>query len=178
MAEPQIRQMMVADAALYRKLRLKALKEAPRAFGSDFERENSWPSEHFVERVTPSDGRCVFGAFDGARLAGCLAFARDTHAKSKHIANFFGLYVDPSYRGRGIGAALIERAVTKARATPGVTQVELAVAVDNLPALHLYEKAGFAPWGRHPSALIVDGEAVDEYAMLLDVTGALSERPS
>lgn len=170
MADLQIRQLTATDAAAYRKLRLKALKESPRAFGSDWTSASALSMEQFAERVTPQNGLSVNAAFDGVRLIATLTLMRNQAAKSQHIAHLYGMFVDPGYRGRGVARALLERAIAKARAMPGVSQLELEVAVDNLPALHLYEEAGFAPWGRHPRALIVDGEAVDEYAMLLDVS--------
>jgi ribosomal protein S18 acetylase RimI-like enzyme len=51
--------------------------------------------------------------------------------------------VDAGSRGRGIGEALL-REICRAGRVRGVDAVSLSVEPDN-PALHLYEKLGFAP---------------------------------
>lgn len=52
-------------------------------------------------------------------------------------------------RGAGIGRALVESLVERARAA-GCDQIELEVASQNQPALRLYERSGFALVGRRP----------------------------
>ena len=52
-----------------------------------------------------------------------------------------GIGVDPRYRGRGIGALLLDSLIGLA-ASSGVGRLSLSVEGDN-PALRLYERAGF-----------------------------------
>jgi ribosomal-protein-alanine N-acetyltransferase len=56
------------------------------------------------------------------------------------------LAVDPAYRGRGIGTALLERFIGDARAR-GKTRLLLEMR-DGNPAASLYRRAGFEPIGR------------------------------
>ncbi|HEY3416261.1 MAG TPA: GNAT family N-acetyltransferase, partial [Armatimonadota bacterium] len=51
------------------------------------------------------------------------------------------LYVDPAYRGRGIGKALLQRAEAYGR-TLGAPRIELATHAGN-PALAFYRQLGF-----------------------------------
>ena len=53
------------------------------------------------------------------------------------------LFVRDSARGTGIGRALVEAGVERARAR-GCRRIELDVQADNTPALALYERSGFS----------------------------------
>lgn len=59
-------------------------------------------------------------------------------------AYIFLLYVSPTHRRCGIGAALMAEAETWAK-TRGDRQIGLQVFSHNQPALSLYEKLGYAP---------------------------------
>ncbi len=63
-----------------------------------------------------------------------------------HILN---VAVDPSYRGRKVGSALIEHLLERGRAL-SVRAVTLEVRESNLPAIKLYEKYGFHSVGIRP----------------------------
>ena len=56
------------------------------------------------------------------------------------------LGLTPPARGRGLGRAALAHALDLAR--PHVARLELAVDERNHPARHLYEVAGFLPFGR------------------------------
>jgi ribosomal protein S18 acetylase RimI-like enzyme len=77
---------------------------------------------------------------DGGVLRGVLVlfFRRRSRA-----ARIYSLAVDPAWRGRGIGNALLERAAASARER-GCQRLVLEVRVDNEIALGLYRRAGFA----------------------------------
>lgn len=53
------------------------------------------------------------------------------------------LYVEEHARGRGLGAALVELGVERARAR-GAARIELDTNEDNLGAIALYERLGFS----------------------------------
>jgi [ribosomal protein S18]-alanine N-acetyltransferase len=57
------------------------------------------------------------------------------------VARIYSLAVDPSMRGRGLGAQLIEHAVQQL--PPRITTLSLEVRLDNKPARALYERLGF-----------------------------------
>lgn len=64
-------------------------------------------------------------------------------------AEILTLAVDPAHRRRGIAQRLIARA-TDALFVQGVRLIFLEVAAPNVPAIALYQKAGFAEVGRRP----------------------------
>lgn len=57
------------------------------------------------------------------------------------------LYVEPAYRGRGLGTALLERARADAAVVEAGT-VEALVAMDNEPSRRAFAAAGFEPTQR------------------------------
>lgn len=71
------------------------------------------------------------------------------------------LAVVPALWRRGLGRALLSRALGRARAL-GLQRMLLEVAVDNRPARSLYEAAGFRAVGRRPGYYHrADGRQVD-----------------
>ncbi|OPH51159.1 hypothetical protein BC351_35490 [Paenibacillus ferrarius] len=59
------------DARFYQELRLSALRTNPEAFGSTYEREVKFSLEMVVERIKPTEGKFVLGAFeDSGSLVG------------------------------------------------------------------------------------------------------------
>ena len=77
------------------------------------------------------------------------------------------MYVPVEDQGRGIGRALITRAIQRARLADGLEQVGLAVATRNERARSLYASLGFETYGVEPNALIVEGQRIDEELMVL-----------
>ncbi|QJC54155.1 N-acetyltransferase [Paenibacillus albicereus] len=66
------------------------------------------------------------------------------------------IYLSPALRGQGIGGLLLQRAVD---ACPGLGIHSLVGLVfgHNEPSLRLFEKHGFAVWGRLPRVAVLDG---------------------
>lgn len=61
----------------------------------------------------------------------------------------FGISIDQSYWGLGIGRALTEACIENA-GKAGYEQLELNVVADNIRAIDMYKKAGFVEFGRNP----------------------------
>jgi RimJ/RimL family protein N-acetyltransferase len=62
---------------------------------------------------------------------------------------------------------LLDAAIARARAWPGVEQIQLAVMTENAPARRLYLAAGFEVFGLERRALRVGDRYVDEEHMVL-----------
>ena len=61
----------------------------------------------------------------------------------------FGISIDQTYWGLGIGRALTEACIENA-GKAGYEQLELNVVADNIRAIDMYKKAGFVEFGRNP----------------------------
>lgn len=59
------------------------------------------------------------------------------------------VYINPEFHGQGIGKALLELLLERAR-TAGVHTVVASVEAGNLASIRLHEKFGFAEVGRFP----------------------------
>jgi putative acetyltransferase len=105
----------------------------------------------------------VYVVEEDAEIVGRLSIARDPHPASRHVADI-GLMVASSHRRRGIGRALLERAVEWSREA-GVRKLELHVFPWNRPALELYESFGFVREGYRKGHYVRSGEEVDAVLM-------------
>ncbi len=76
-----------------------------------------------------------------------------------------GMAIDEAWRGRGVGSALMERAIEWARAT-GAHKITLHVYPHNAAAIALYEKYGFVREGLFRNQMLrKNGELWDTIPM-------------
>ena len=167
----QLSSSNAGDVADYRAIRLAALRDAPDAFGSTYEAEVGLSTEAFAERLATT---IVLGAYEAegggdARIIGMVGFKQQTMTKLAHKGFVWGFYVAPAARGRGVGAALVERIV--AAATGLVQQLTLSVVQGNDGALALYERCGFETYGVEPRALKSTTGYADEVLMVRFLQG-------
>ena len=165
----EIRQLPVEDAAIYRELRLRALREDPEAFGETYEEALANPLARTEERLRAQaapDGSFTLGAFQDG-LVGAVTLLREVRVKMRHRAVIVGMYVTPEVRGRGVGRALLSAACARAATLNGLAQLHLAVVMPNAPARQLYRSMGFVPYGVEPRALNVGDRYWDEELMML-----------
>jgi RimJ/RimL family protein N-acetyltransferase len=164
-----IRALTHADLAEYRTLRLRALQEHPEAFGSSYEEGLARPDAFYLARISDAEHPLDFllGAFDNGRLIGTLGFSRLDRDKDKHKGTFWGMHVASEHAGKGAGRVLLQAAIERARAQPGLLQIGLAVVSENARAIALYRALGFESYGREPRALHVNGRYLDEELMVL-----------
>lgn len=164
----EIRPLVADDAAGYRALRLRALREEPDAFGSSYGEEAGWPLDEVKARIRGGAGSFVLGAFDPA-LIGLVGFARSTREKTRHKGTLWGLYVAPEARGRGVARALVGELIARAKEEPGLEQITLTVGRANEAARALYASLWFTSFGVEHRALLVDGRYLDLEYMALRV---------
>jgi ribosomal protein S18 acetylase RimI-like enzyme len=167
----EIRRLTDADAGAYRRVRLRSLREHPDAFGRAFEEAQDL-AQMTAELRSEHDGTrsFVLGAFDGD-LVGIVAVTRERGMKREHKALLWGMYVAAEARGRGVGRALVEAAVARARAWPGLAQIVLGVAAHNTAARRLYRSLGFEVFALERRALRLSDRDVDEEHLVLYLDG-------
>ena len=163
----RIERLQPSDAEAFRTIRLAALKAAPDAFGSTYDREAARPVSAFADWLASST---VFGACDGRRpvdrhLVGMAGFQREAGPKTAHKAFVWGFYVEPEWRSRGVGSALVASLIDAARDV--VEQLTLTVVEGNDAAIALYTKAGFTAYGVEPRALKAASGYANEVLMAL-----------
>lgn len=166
----EIRFLTSQDVAAYRDLRLYALRESPTAFISSYEQEAQLSLADFANRLCPSNDAAggVFGAFsDRPQLIGMLGFSREQRPKRAHVGTLWSMYVLPEFRGQGVGASLLDRAICHARELEGLRQIVLSTTASNVAARSLYISRGFESFGLEREALCVEGNYFDEEHLVL-----------
>jgi GNAT superfamily N-acetyltransferase len=146
----EIRRIRADEGLRLRELRLRALAEAPTAFGSTLGREQAFPESAWHERASGgADGadRAVFIAEDGDRWVGMATGVARHPEGPDRSPMLIGMFVDSTQRGRGVGAALVQRVAGWAR-TIHAEHLYLWAVLTNRPAIALYEKCGFRPTGQ------------------------------
>jgi ribosomal protein S18 acetylase RimI-like enzyme len=145
----RIRRVAAGEADTLRAVRLRALADAPLAFGSTYAREAAYPRERWAAWASESaDGRgqATFLAVDGESDAVVgLAFTV-IDAADDALAHLFSMWVAPEARRSGAGGALVDAVVRWATAA-GAQRVRTAVTVGNDAAARLYERGGFRDTG-------------------------------
>jgi RimJ/RimL family protein N-acetyltransferase len=111
-----------------------------------------------------SDNAIFLLAMCGGELVGQLNIKGGTHRALRHGATL-GLAVKIGWRGRGVGSALMRRAMEWAQAGGVLNRIELSVYVRNQPAIHLYEKFAFKVEGLRQKVIYQDGEYLDDLIM-------------
>jgi ribosomal protein S18 acetylase RimI-like enzyme len=162
----RLAQENATDAALYRSIRLEALRANPEAFGSTFETENTQTLSWFVDRLSAST---VLGAFHEMHLVAIAGFAVQQGQKRAHKGSLWGMYVRPSSRGLGVGRQLVEAILELAR--HHVELIQLTVVRNNEQARRLYTSLGFLDYGLEKNALKQDGRYYDEVLMAKALLG-------
>jgi RimJ/RimL family protein N-acetyltransferase len=166
MDELTVREATPADAA--------ALVDLARAVGAEPEGwliSDDWRSvgeeRKYLRALRRYTHAAVFVAEVPEGVVGRLSVARDSHPASWHVADL-GLMVASGYRRRGIGRALLERAVEWAQ-TVGVIKLELHVFPHNTAAIALYEQFGFEREGYRPRHYRRGRDYVDAILMAYEV---------
>jgi ribosomal protein S18 acetylase RimI-like enzyme len=94
-------------------------------------------------------------------------FVRERGLKERHKGSIWGVYLNASARGKGIGRKLLETLLERTVKCEGLEQIVLSVATTQAAASSLYRSLGFVPFGREPRALKVGDCYIDEEYMVL-----------
>jgi GNAT superfamily N-acetyltransferase len=143
-----VRETVIDDWQALRDIRLEALRDAPYAFGSSYEREAAFVEPDWLRRIARGGNFLAFipevsapevSASEPAGLIG-------GYPETADIVELVSMYVRPKARGRGVGEALVAAVFGWAEARDAKT-VHLWVTESNDPARALYERCGFSLTG-------------------------------
>ncbi|MGE5227838.1 MAG: N-acetyltransferase family protein [Planctomycetaceae bacterium] len=141
--EVQVRAATLEDWESYRDVRLAALRTDPGAFGSRYDDEVRTTPERWRERAAIAEGATFLAFADGRAVGTATAAPWDGLAG---VLGLFGMWVDPGWRGRGVGAGLVD-AVLRFGRDHGYPTVQLWVAEGEEAPRRLYERCGFVDTG-------------------------------
>src|SRR5687767_11172272 len=89
----------------------------------------------------------VFVAEDGGRVVGWASLSRYNPRQGYRMTVENSIYLDPAWRGRGIGTRLLERLIDAATAC-GHHTIIAAVSAEQAGSIALHRKLGFTDAGR------------------------------
>jgi len=144
-----VRRLQADEWQTYREVRLAMLQESPSAFGSTHQQESARRGGQVWRQRLRDNG--VLLARVGRTSAGSAMYSGYGIADPGECA-LYGMWVDPRFRRIGVGQALVQAVVARARAE-GKRRVVLYVVAGNTGARLLYEREGFVATGRsvaHP----------------------------
>lgn len=118
----------------------------------------------YLDNLLESKTSVIFVALDGDKIIGDVSFDGNTRERLKHRGTV-GLTVLRDYWHKGIGTALMEKALDFAKNVAGAEVASLEVRCENERAMRLYEYLGFDVTGRIPAMMKINGRFVDCYTM-------------
>jgi GNAT superfamily N-acetyltransferase len=137
----RVERLTVDEAPRLRAIRLRALADAPDAFGATLEEAVARPAEKWSQQLRELP---TFVAVNDGLDVGMVRCQPDQTRTD--TASLISMWVAPTARRSGVGDALIDAAIEWARAN-GVSRLLLYVVDDNAPAIALYARKGFQPNG-------------------------------
>ncbi|MEP6808407.1 MAG: GNAT family N-acetyltransferase [Chloroflexota bacterium] len=144
MHEVEIRRIAADEWQSLRALRLEALQDSPRSYGSTHAGEVRHPDSVWQERASSGaagiDEVAVVAVAEGQWVGMARGYLE------LPVAHLIAVYVTPAWRGRGIGQAASRAAVARARER-GATEILLSVSDWNEGARRVYQGIGFTPNG-------------------------------
>jgi ribosomal protein S18 acetylase RimI-like enzyme len=150
------------NALIFKAVRLRALQDTPKAFGSTYAKESQLTDADWVERAVRSNGErsVLFLAMDGHSPCGIAGSYLDQNDGTR--AQLISMWTASSHRQRGIGRLLVNEVLAWARLR-GARTLQLMVTSINEPAILFYQRLGFARTGR--TELYPNDPALIEYEM-------------
>lgn len=167
MVEVTVRRLRPDEGETYRAIRLRALEDAPDAFGATLAEAQARPLEEWAARLAQAEVSGIdlpLGAQRDGELVG-LAWAK-VDADDADTVNLYQMWVAPQCRGQGVAGALLDSAIAWAHAR-GARALGLGVNCANPTAIALYERAGFCILGEASPMSGAPGRM--EYAMRLQL---------
>jgi ribosomal protein S18 acetylase RimI-like enzyme len=150
------------NLALFKAVRLRALEDAPYAFGSTLSREATLSEAEWLSRAQRWNGVAGIGylAVESGRAFGIAGALVDTADITR--AQVVSVWAAPERRRKGLGRLLMNEVVGWAQ-TRGICELVLKVTSVNAAAIAFYERLGFATTGRVES--YANDPAVVEHEM-------------
>lgn len=157
----EVRRVEPDEWKLLREIRLAALRDAPSAFGSTYEREVEFDEDVWRTRISASG---FFLAFDGTEPVGLAAGYRDPDEPPAQ-RELVSMWVSEAARGQRVAGRLVDAVASWAR-DDGAREVALWVVIGNGSARRAYERLGFVANGVQQPVTPDEPDRIEERMLL------------
>ena len=132
---------------VFKAVRLRALQDAPLAFGATYAKESQLPDSDWIKRVERWNGGTGIGflAMDDGAACGIAGSFLDQNDPTR--AHLISMWTAPTHRQQGVGRLLVDEVVNWARGRKARLLL-LMVVGNNQAAIRFYERLGFTRTGR------------------------------
>jgi len=128
----------------FKQIRLESFATDPLAFSPKQVKEAAKYSEETWKEYMTKREAVVLTAKEGNNIVGLIG----SYKESEEIAVIWGTYVNPSYRGRGIGKMLLQEIINNIEKDKSTQKIKLWVEENHHVAKSLYEQFGFTVVGK------------------------------
>lgn len=152
----------------YKDLRTRALTGDPLAFSTEFFEVENEPDDYWQKRLEKNlngESIIIFAEIDG-KLVGTGSVYLFTKERFKHNADLQALYVDPAYRGKGIGQMLIEKRIEMVTKIPEIKNILCEIYSTQQASIEVHKKLGFEITGVIKDFVLIDGKYYDDIQMV------------
>jgi len=164
--EVTIRSAVVSDASAILPLSVEVIDEVlyqittPAEFKTEKAAEEEW-----IAKFEQDHSKIILVAEMNSKLVGLLDFSNGRRVRIAHTGEF-GMSVEKTSRGQGIGEMLLRALIEWATANETIEKIGLTVHANNARAIALYKKMGFEIEGiRKREIKYDDGEYIDTVVM-------------
>jgi GNAT superfamily N-acetyltransferase len=151
----------------YRALMIRALMEHSEYFRISVEDELNAP----FPTLSLPDSFTLAATQNSEEYMGIISFQREreNRVKIRHKGLIFRMYVASEYSRKGVGRALIQEVIRRAKLLIALEQINLTLVSTNLRARQLYSSLGFETYGLERRAHKSGHTFFDEEFMVLDL---------
>jgi RimJ/RimL family protein N-acetyltransferase len=155
-----IRQLTENDWRPLSEVRLKALRSDPLVFGSNYESESKFTEDEWRRRLQSNDS-AIFMVFEDETPIGMTGVSVSREDSTNKTAIFWGSWLEPEYRRRGLSKMMYRARIDWAKAHPTIERIIVSHRASNVASKYANRKHGFVFTQTHEK-IWTDGATEDE----------------
>jgi RimJ/RimL family protein N-acetyltransferase len=162
-----IKQLTENDWREFSQIRLKALQTDPLVFGSNYEKESQMTEAEWRSRLQAKDN-AIFLIYEKETPIGMTAVSVDRNDPTKKTALFWGSWLAPHFRGKGLSKLMYQARINWAKEQPTVEKIIVSHRASNLASKSANQKHGFVLTHKNEKVW-TDGATEDEIFYELEI---------
>jgi RimJ/RimL family protein N-acetyltransferase len=156
----QIRRLKPEEWQLFRTVRLKALENDPYVFTASYAEHKTHDEDKWKAALADPDN-VIFGVFHGADIVGLTALSVKHDDPKGVTAKFWGSWLAPEWRRKGIARQMYQARIDWAKAHPAVKRVTVSHRKSNAVSKRSNQRFGFT--FTHAADAVWNGQKETEF---------------